>query len=203
MRVEKVAIESVAGTASAASAESCASSRLHQGLEPSCGTGFSVCVSHGQSLLPRKLTNLSCPLFLPQLKPVCPQRARPLPVCWGHTGCGKTRAREVWQPSFSLDLGKVSKKLVCKLSVLLARPSVCLGRGSSGGRLWLFWAAGVAGGAAGRSAAAPAAEKTCFQRFGRLRVGKSSTRMANRCPRIFDAGGKGRDPVGCWRSLHH
>ena len=196
MRVEKVAIQSVAGAASTTSAKGCAISRLLQGLEPSCGTGFSVCVSHGQSLLPRKLTNLSCPLFLPQLKPVCPQRTRPLPVCWGHTGCGKTGAREVWQPSFSLDLGKVSKKLGCEWSVLLARPSVCLGRGSSGGRLWLFWAAGVAGGAAGRSAAALAAEKACFHQFGRLRVGKSSTRMANRCPRIFDAGGKAGDQVG-------
>ena len=28
-----------------------------------------------------------------------------------------------------------------------------------------------------------------FKTFWRLRVGKSSTRMANRCPRIFDAGG--------------
>ena len=128
MRVEKVAIESVAGTASAASAEGCASSRLHQGHEPSCGTGFSVCVSHGQSLLPRKLTNLSFPLFLPQQKPVCPQRARPLPVCWGHTGCGKTRAREVRYPMFWSILARFCKKLVCKLSVLLARPSVCLAR---------------------------------------------------------------------------
>ena len=88
------------------------------------------------------------------------------------------------------------KKLICKLGVLLARPSVCLGRGGSGGRLWLFWAAWAVGGAAGGTAAAPAAEKTCFDRFGRLRVGKSSTRMANRCPRIFDAGGKAGDQVG-------
>ena len=36
-----------------------------------------------------------------------------------------------------------------------------------------------------------------FKAFWRLRVGKSSTRMANRCPRSFDAGGKGRDEVGC------
>ena len=70
------------------------------------------------------------------------------------------------------------------------------GSGGSGGRLWLFWAAWAFGGAAGGTAAAPAAEKTCFDRFGRLRVGKSSTRMANRCPRIFDAGGKAGDQVG-------
>ena len=124
------------------------------------------------------------------------QRPRPLPVCQGHTGCGNSRAREVWQPSFWSIFAGFWKKLVCKLSVLLARPSVCLGPGGSGGRLWLFWAAWLFGGAAGGTAAAPAAEKTCFDRFGRLRVGKSSTRMANRCPRIFDAGGKAGDQVG-------
>ena len=126
----------------------------------------------------------------------CHTTPRPLPVCPGHTHRGRSRAREVWQPCFFLDLGKVLKKLVCKLSVLLARPFVCLGRGGSGGRLWLFWAAWAVSGAAGGTAAAPAAEKTCFDRFERLRVGKSSTQMANRCPRIFDAGGKGGDQVG-------
>ena len=69
MRVEKAAIKSVAGAAFAASAEGCASSRLHQGLEPSGGTCFNICVSHGASLLPRKLTNLCFLLDLPQQKP--------------------------------------------------------------------------------------------------------------------------------------
>ena len=151
----------------------------------------------GQAFCPESLQIRGFLCFCHSRSPAYPQRPGPLPVCQGHTGCGKSRAREVWQPRFFVDLGKVLKKFVCKASWA----SVFLGRGGWEGRLWLFWAAQVVGGAAGRSAAAPPVEKTAFRAFWRLRVGKSSTRMANRCPRIFDAGGKGRDQVGCWRSL--
>ena len=102
-----------------------------------------------------------------------------------------------------VDFGQVLQKTRLQIERFASAAVRLPGSGGSGGQLWLFWAAWAVGGAVGGPAAAPAAEKTCFDRFGRLRVGKSSTRMANRCPRIFDAGGKGRDPVGCWRSLHH
>ena len=92
---------------------------------------------------------------------------------------------------------KALEKTRLQIELLAVRVAVFCGPGCWGGRLWLFWAAGLAGGAAGRSAAASAVEKTVLRAFWRLRVGKSSTRMANRCPRILDAGGKGRDQVGC------
>ena len=123
-------------------------------------------------------------------------RFQGLPVVSGPHWLWQIESKRSQVPNVLVDFGKVLQKTRLQIERFASAAVRLPGSGGSGGRLWLFWAAWAVGGAVGGPAAAPAAEKTCFDRFGRLRVGKSSTRMANRCPRIFDAGGKAGDQVG-------
>ena len=132
----------------------------------------------------------------------CIQRFQGLPAVCGPHWLWQIQSKRSLATKFLVDFRRVLEKNRLQIG-RFASAAVRLPGSGRLRRSALAFLGCLGGGAAGRSAAAPAAEKTCLDRFGRLRVGKSSTRMANRCPRIFDAGGKGRHRVGCWRSLHH
>ena len=172
MRVEKVAIKW------AASAAGCASSQIYRCLEPP-GRGRG---SHEASLLATKLTNRG-----PHTRCHTPPQ----------TSSSVSGPHWLWQIQSKRSLETrvlVSFRKALEKTRLQIELSGHLGdrfhRSAGLERSALALLGGRGGRRPGRTVGSCAGRRNVtFKTFWRLRVGKSSTRMANRCPRIFDAGG--------------